>query len=127
MQHKKYIFVKNICSLLIAGGISLATSVTAQSILPPVMEWKGKSESLIVNKKNPWITPAERADFVSSPGYDETMKWFKKMDAASPLLTMISIGKSPEGRDIYMIIASTEKSITADALKRSGKPLSTLR
>ena len=51
------------------------------------------------------------------------MSWFKKLAAASPLLTMVSIGKSVEGRDIYMIIASTEKNTTAAALKKSGKPI----
>jgi murein tripeptide amidase MpaA len=51
------------------------------------------------------------------------MNWFKKLAAASPLLTMVSIGKSVEGRDIVMIIASTEKNVTSAALKKSGKPL----
>ena len=51
------------------------------------------------------------------------MSWLKKLAAASPLLTMVSIGKSVEGRDIYMMIASTEKNTTAAALKKSGKPI----
>ncbi len=98
-------------------------SATAQSFLPPATAWHGKSESLIANANDPWLTPAEKSGFVTTPDYKETMRWYKKLAAASPLLTMISIGKSVEGRDIFMIIASTEKIITADALKKSGKPL----
>jgi hypothetical protein len=101
----------------------MALSANAQSILPPVIEWKGKSESLIAKKDNPWITASEKSGFVSTPDYNETMSWFKKLAAASPLLTMVSIGKSVEGREIYMIIASTEKDITPAALKKSAKPL----
>ncbi len=93
-----------------------AFSATAQSILPPAIPWSGKSESLVTKPNDPWITTAERSNFVSTPGYKETMNWFNKLAAASPLLTMISIGKSIEGRDIFMIIASTEKNITAASM-----------
>ncbi|HTF27477.1 MAG TPA: M14 family metallopeptidase, partial [Flavitalea sp.] len=98
-------------------------SATAQSILPPAIEWNGKSESLIAKRDNPWITASEKSNFVSTPDYHETMNWFKRLTATSPLLTMVSIGKSVEGRDIYMIIASTEKIITSTSLKKSAKPL----
>jgi len=101
----------------------LVVSSTAQSILPPVMPWSGKSESLIAKSNNPWITHAELSNFVTTPDYKETMNWFKKLAAASPLLTMVSIGKSVEGRDIFMIIASTEKNISSASLKKSAKPL----
>ncbi len=118
MHHSKKIrfAICSLCTLIILSS-------TAQSILPPAMDWHGKSEDLIANANNPWITAAERSGFVTTPDYKETMSWFKKLAEASPLLTMVSIGKSVEGRDIFMIIASTEKSITAAALKNSAKPL----
>lgn len=105
------------------GYVLMTTLANAQAILPPVIQWNGKSESLIAAANNPWITATEKSGFETTPRYDETMSWFKKLADASPLLTMISIGKSPEGRDIYMIIASTEKDVTAGALKKSAKPL----
>ncbi len=118
MPHTKKIQLA-ICTLCLL----IVLSSTAQSFLPPAIEWHGKSELLIAKANNPWITPAEKSGFVTTPDYNETMSWFKKLTDASPLLTMISIGKSIEGRDIYMIIASTEKNITASALKKSPKPL----
>jgi len=107
---------------IVCFSISIA-SATAQIFLPPAIEWKGKSELLIAKAGNAWITPTEKSGFINTPSYKETMDWLKKLDAASPLLRMISIGKSVEGRDINMIIASTEKNITASALKNSAKPL----
>ncbi len=101
----------------------VAIPSSAQSILPPAIEWHGKSESLIAKANNPWITPSEKSGFVTTPDYNETMNWFKKLTAASPMLTMVSIGKSIEGRSIFMIIASTEKTTTSKALRNSGKPL----
>jgi len=84
-------------------------SSTAQSFLPPVMDWHGRSESFIAKSNNPWITTTEKSAFETTPDYKETMTWFKKLAAATPLLTMVSIGKSVEGRDIYMIIASNRR------------------
>jgi len=98
-------------------------AANGQSILPPEIEWKGGSESLIAKPDNAWITPTEKSNFVSTPNYAETVRWFKKLTDASPLLTLVSIGQSAEGRDIFMIIASAEKNKTAEALKKSGKPL----
>ena len=90
-------------------SIFVAESAFAQSFLPPAISWHGKSESFIAQSNNPWITPTEISGFVTTPNYEETITWFKKLTDATPLLTMVSIGKSVEGRDISMIIASTEK------------------
>lgn len=110
-------------NILFCICIIVTFQLTAQSILPPVQDWHGKSELLIVKASNPWITVAEQSDFVTTSTYDETMTWLKKLTDASPLMTMVSIGKSPEGRDIYMIIVSTDKNVSAAALKKSAKPL----
>lgn len=103
--------------------ILFAPIISAQSILPPIQEWHGKSESLIAQSGNPWVTSAEIAGFRTTPDYSQTMAWFKKLADASPLISEVSIGVSPEGRDINMIIASTDKTVTAAALKTSKKPL----
>lgn len=110
-------------TIIFVSIFSLTNVSFAQSILPPVAPWKGKSESLIAKADHPWITPSEKADFVTTPDYAETMAWLKKLSDASPLISMIPIGKSPEGRDIFMIIASSEKTVTAAALKNSTRPL----
>ena len=108
---------------MLLSSMLFLQQIFTQSILPPVIEWKGKSESLIANAANPWITPTERSGFVTTPNYNETINWLQKLAAASPIISMVSIGKSAEGRDIFMLIASTEKIVTATALKKSAKPL----
>lgn len=116
--------IKNTLKYLISSFFSLLfVSAAAQTVLPPVMDWHGKSESLIAKTNDPWLTPSEKSDFKTTPNYNETVNWFKKLTAASPLLSMVSIGKSVEGRDIYMIIASTDKDKGSFSLKASEKPL----
>jgi Zinc carboxypeptidase len=101
-------------------GISEAAS---QPILPPPVPWNGKSRALAVSKSDPWITPAEKSDFRTTPSYDETMAWLRKLVAAAPELKMISLGKSPEGRDIWLIVVSREKKFTPEELRKTGKAL----
>ena len=111
-------------TVLAAGVVLAQLAVSApQDILPPVIPWDGKSRELVVPASDAWVTPAERSAFRLSPTYDETVAWLRRLDAASPELQMISIGRSPEGRDIWMMIASRERAFSPEALRRSGKPI----
>lgn len=93
------------------------------SFLPPAQTWSGKSEGLIVADDDPWITPAERMGLSSTPDYEETVTWLRKLVSASAELEMVSIGKSLQGRDFWMVIASADRIFTADELSATGKPL----
>jgi hypothetical protein len=104
-------------------AIAAFSQVTQQAILPPELKWRGKSESLVVAQNDPWITPTEQSDFTRTPRYDETMQWLQKLVAAAPELKMVSLGQSPEGLDIGMVIASKERAFMPAALRATGKPI----
>ncbi|WP_137224635.1 M14 family metallopeptidase [Shewanella sp. MEBiC00475] len=91
------------------------------SILPPIHPWSGASEALLLSAEQPWATPFEQQGYVSSPNYHDTMEWLDKLVDSSDVLQKISIGKSPQGRDIWMIIASQDGESTAQALSDNGK------
>ncbi len=99
---------------------TLASSATAP--LPPAIPWNGASRALMVPATDPWVTPSERDQLRTTPRYDETIAYLKRLVAAAPQLKMISLGKSDEGRDVWMVIASKERAFTPDALRKSGKP-----
>ena len=99
------------------------SEAATQPILPPVVPWNGKSRALAVAKNDPWITPSEKTDFRTTPSYDETMAWVRKLTAAAPELKIISLGKSPEGRDLWMVVASRDKKFTPEELRKSGKAI----
>ena len=73
--------------------------------LPPLVPWKGASEKLVVKPNDPWITPSERSGLTTSPSYAETRAFAEKMVAASPLLKLEIFGKTPQGREMFAIIA----------------------
>ncbi|PTQ12685.1 carboxypeptidase [Sphingomonas oleivorans] len=76
------------------------------AVLPPVLAWHGASERLVARMDDRWITPAEKTGLVSTPNYAETRAWLERLVAASPLFRIESYGRSPEGRELYAVIAS---------------------
>ncbi|UCH10762.1 MAG: hypothetical protein JSU61_02410, partial [Fidelibacterota bacterium] len=85
--------------------------------LPPAPAWDGKSQALMVDADDPWITPSERTGLTATPSYAENVAWLKKLAAAAPEVQLISIGTSHEQRDIWMVIVSAEQVSTPAALK----------
>ncbi len=79
--------------------------VDTNAPLPPVRAWHGASEALIVAPDDPWSTPVERSDFVSTRSYNETRAWLQRLIAASPLLSLEVFGKTSEGRDLLLVRA----------------------
>jgi len=122
-------------AMLGLAGLSMATVATddifsdAESLLPPVQTWSGKSQALQAGPDDPWITPAEQTGLNSTPDYAETMAWLARLVAATAELEMVVIGKSLQGRDIQMVIASSDQAFSPAAMhgitvERLSEPLS---
>ncbi|MEA2462484.1 MAG: hypothetical protein QOJ98_231 [Acidobacteriota bacterium] len=103
-------------------ALLLATAIDT-AILPPAIPWNGASRNLVVAPNDPWITPSERDQLRTTPRYDETVAYLRRLVAASRDLQLVSLGKSGEGRDIWLVIASRERAFTPDALRRSNRPI----
>jgi hypothetical protein len=103
-------------------ALLLATAIDT-AILPPAMPWNGASRNLVVAPDDPWITPSERDQLRTTPRYDETVAYLRRLAAASRDLHLVSLGKSGEGRDLWLVIASRERAFTPEALRRSNKPI----
>jgi len=99
-----------------------ATSLLAQAPLPPSIPWNGKSRELIARPDNKWITVAEKTGFHATSSYIQTVAYLRELTSAAPELRMVSLGRSPEGRDIWMVIASRDRLFTPETLQRSARP-----
>jgi murein tripeptide amidase MpaA len=109
-------------SVLAAPDEHAGTSARERAVLPPELPWSGRSEALVVAADHPWVTPAEAGRFESTPRYDETVAWLRRLAAAAPELAMVSLGRSPEGRDLWMVVGSADRARTPEALRASGRP-----
>ncbi len=68
-----------------------------------------------------WQTHAEKTDYRETPRYDETVAYSQRLAAASPLIRYTSFGKSGEGRDMPLLVASEGGTFTPEAAHSAGK------
>lgn len=68
-----------------------------------------------------WLTHAEKTDYRETPRYAETIEYSKRLDQASPLIKFQSFGKSGEGRELPLLIATEGDTFTPEAARHAGK------
>jgi len=78
-----------------------------------------QSESKNVPKD--WQTLAEQTDYHKTWSYADTIAYCQKLDKASDKIVYKSIGKSNQGRDIPLVIASEDGAFTPEAARKKGK------
>ena len=107
--------------LLLAAGVmrpGTAAEIDHTEFLPPAPPWEGNSRSLMVAGDDEWITPSELSGLTTTPRYAETVAWLERLCAAAPELELRSIGRSAEGRDIWMVDREREDGVHSLARRR---------
>jgi hypothetical protein len=108
--------------LTLVATSAVIANPSETAILPPEQPWDGASRNLALPADHEWATPCERSGLLRTPRYAETVAWLQKLAEAAPQLNMVSLGKSAEGRDIWMVVASREGAADAPTLKKNGRP-----
>ncbi len=70
-----------------------------------------------------WETLFEKSNYLQTPSYDETIEFFQRLSNFSPYAELTSIGKSPQGKDINILVVSKGMEFTSEKVKLSGKPI----
>src|SRR5574341_125613 len=71
-----------------------------------------------------WRTPAEISDFRTTPRYDETMAYVRRVAAAAPKQVKSTIfGRTDEGRDLVAVIVSRDGVFDPAALHKANRPI----
>jgi hypothetical protein len=83
--------------------------------------------SIALNAQASWpedliLTP-ERSSFVKTSTYAEVMMFISSIKKKSSNAHVISMGKSPEGKEIPVVILANPQIKTAEEAKASGKPV----
>src|SRR5678815_449033 len=68
-----------------------------------------------------WATHAEQTDFRETPSYADTIEFCRRLAAASPVIEFQSFGKSGQGRELPLLIASETQAFTPPTAKASKK------
>ncbi len=71
-----------------------------------------------------WRTPAELSDYRTTPRYDETMAYVRRVAAAAPKQVKVTtFGKTGEGRDLMAVIVSKDGVFDPAALHKANRPI----
>lgn len=68
-----------------------------------------------------WRTYAEQTEYRETPRYAATIEYAKRLDRASSLIKYETFGKSGEGRDLPLLLATEGETFTPDSAKRGHK------
>lgn len=71
-----------------------------------------------------WTTPAEAAQFRTTPGYADTLAYLERLHQAAPgKIRLETFGTTPEGRPMTVVIASNDGSFSPQAARAAHKPV----
>jgi murein tripeptide amidase MpaA len=79
---------------------------------------------LLLGQSPDWRTPAEISDYRTTPDYGETVAYLERIAAAAPGQVRIeNFGRTGEGRDLKIVIASKDGVFDPEAIHASGRAI----
>ncbi len=79
---------------------------------------------LAAQAQQDWRTPAEVSDYRTTPDYDATMTYLRRVQAAAPGEVRIEpFGKTGEGRELDLVIASRDGVFDPQILHQAHRPI----
>jgi len=70
-----------------------------------------------------FVLTAERTDFVRTGDYTEAVAFVRAVERASPWVRVVSMGTTPEGRGMPLVIVSCERAFTPAQAAATGKAI----
>lgn len=68
-----------------------------------------------------YLTHYEKSGYNKTPRYAQTIEYAKLLDEASPIINMVSIGISPQGREIPVLILDRDGLKSPEAIRAKGR------
>src|SRR6266581_7896061 len=101
--------MKTFLFLLISAAIAAQTEAPPASSAAPQAQIANQPvpSQMPTCGSDPWTTPAEASCYRTTPRYDETMAYVRRVAAAAPRQVKVqTFGNTGEGRDLVAVIAS---------------------
>lgn len=117
------VFARSAALLLCMGSVVvMAQTVGDASLQPPLMGATPRVCGIGSNVIMP--TPAEADCYMFTPDYAETMSYLKKVQASAPKQVKIEpFGKTGEGRELDIVIASRDGVFDPAAIHAAKRPI----
>lgn len=70
-----------------------------------------------------FLTHCEKTHYQETGRYDETLKFARKFQKASPYVRVLTLGRTGQGRDLMLLVVSKDQAFTPQAAVETGKPI----
>ena len=90
---------------------------------PPAAEKAASLSDSTQAAPKDFLTVAESSGFKETGRYAESLALYHRFTTASPLAKLVTLGRTPEGREMVMLIVSKDKAFTPEAAAKTGKPI----
>lgn len=103
----------------------LAVLLLVLSVLLSAQESQKRSKPQApASQREDWSTPAELSGYRSTPRYDETMAYVRRVAAAAPKQVKLEVfGKTGEGRELVAVVVSRDGQFDPAKLHAAGRPV----
>lgn len=72
-------------------------------------------------QEDEWLTYYENHDYNGTPRYTETMDFCRRLATETDMIHIDTIGISPQGRPVIMLVIDKDGNFTPEKVKQSGK------
>jgi hypothetical protein len=69
------------------------------------------------------LTLAEKTNYAETARYQDSRALADRMAQRSPWLRVVTFGKTPQGRELFAVVASKDRAFTPEAARATGKPV----
>ncbi len=105
--------------VMVGVGVGRAQTVGDASLQP-----RGAGAACVVAGDAAWATPAEKSCYATTPDYAETMAYLRRVQgAAAGQVKIEGFGKTGEGRELDIVIASKDGVFDPAALHAAKRPI----
>ncbi|MFB3813942.1 MAG: M14 family metallopeptidase [Terriglobales bacterium] len=107
--------------LVFLAVVAVAQQLPNQPLLTPNAPPETSAQSCATDE---WATPAEKSCYRTTPRYDETMAYARRIAQAAPQQVRLeTFGKTGEGRELVAVIVSRDGHFDPAALHRANRPV----
>ncbi|MFL5739421.1 MAG: hypothetical protein ACJ75B_04325 [Flavisolibacter sp.] len=89
--------------------------------LIPIISFAQKTKSKIPTDPNQLLTRFDTSRGRETPTYEEIIAFWKKMDAASPMVKMMEMGPTDAGYPLHLVLVSSDKDFDITSIKAKKK------
>lgn len=111
------------CALATASAVCLAQDPIAPHSAwePPAAKAAASLAQSTKDSPPALLTTSEKSNWEETGTYAEAVEISHKLEKASPLVKVMDIGTTPEGRTMIALVVSKDRAFTPEAAARTGK------